>query len=507
MSDTLSSFVSNMDQPIYALRNLPPEVTAVLFAFVSRSSASFRDNLRLLMQDGQLEGLSEQEVFDDARASAFHEKWVLGYGHSSVAEHADLHFAIDSISMLGAKILEDNRLAAYTEKSSRYQVFDANRFHWPEEIRAHPLEGEARSFIADLFSAYQEMHDPVRDFLERTFDRPEGLSKRAFQQSLHAATCDVIRYLLPAGTLTSMAISVNARSAAHMIRKARSSALEEIRQIGDCLEQEGSKVTPVLLKYAQPRPWQADGSKCVRKLCADLEVAPQMDAVAKSVDRVRLLDVDTDALQKVLADCLYEHGQLDLESAREKVATLSAEDASRLLAKTLDGMDAYDRLPRAFEQIMLSVDFCVDYGAFRDLQRHRMGTQTNPLPTCAWSYEVPEILHELPELKKRFDDLMLRGAALWKGLAKDQPDAAAYFVPMAFKKRFLMKMNLREAEYLVQLRSSPAGHVSYRSAAQDLHCLLCKAYPAFAPYLRANFEQQAFARAAGEKALDEKMKR
>jgi thymidylate synthase ThyX len=504
-SPELSSYVSNVDRPVYALRNLPPEVTAVLFAFVSRSSASFRDNLKTLLQVGQLEGMSSMGAFDDARASAFHEKWVLGYGHSSVAEHADLHFAIDELSILAAKILEDNRLAAYTEKSSRYQVFDANRFHWPVEIKGHACEDEARTLIEDLFTAYQAMHDPVRDYLTSSNQRPRGLSGRAWKQSLHAATCDVIRYLLPAGSMTSLAISVNARSAAHLICKARSFPLDEIRQLGHAIEAEGTKVTPVLLKYAEPNPWQRDTHERMRSLVKEQGVCPEMEPSAKDLPRVRLIDFDSDALSTVLADWLYEHGQFDMPSARQYVKELKPEAATTLLERALEGMTSHDRLPRAFEQIMVTVEFCVDYGAFRDLQRHRMGTQTNPLPGCAWGWECPDVLLDMPELEASFDALMQRSADLWKKLVKDLPDAASYFVPMAFKKRFSMKMNLREAEYLVQLRSGPAGHTSYRSAAQDLHRLMCEAYPEFKAYFRANYEEPAFARAASESRLDRKL--
>lgn len=496
--ERLRPYVTNLDRPVYALKNLPPEVVAVLFAYVSRSPASFRDNLLALMEEGDVElGGGPAEVFRSEKASAFHEKWVLGYGHASVAEHAELRLALEDVSILAAKAVEDARLASFTEKSSRYQVFDAGRFHFPAEVLGHPLESEACALAADLFAAYGEWHAPLKAALEARRGRPEGLGARAWESTLHAAACDAVRYLLPAGTLTSLGLSVNARSAAHLVRKLRAHPLLEMRELGDAVEREGREVTPALLKHAQPGDWQrAWPGRVAAALAAAGADEPLLEGAPPLA---RLLDHDADAEERICADWIFAAGACSLPEARRRVEALGAAGRARLLAAALDGMGPHDWPPRALEQAGLAVEFCVDYGAFRDLQRHRIATPTVPPLGCRWGWERPEDLALLPGAPERFDSLMERARELWTRLAADEPQAAAYFVPMAFRVRFALRMNLRQCEHLVRLRSSKAGHLSYRRAAWALHDEIARVWPSLAPWLRVDREVPTYARADAER--------
>jgi thymidylate synthase ThyX len=484
-AERLAPFVTNLDRPVYALHGLPPEVVAVLFAQVSRSPAGFRENLLKLMDEDGLSP-STSTGFDVERASAFHEKWVLGYGHASVAEHAVLHFAVEELSILAAKALEDARLAAFTEKSSRYQVFELGRFHWPAEWRGDPDETAARRLVEDLYAAYARCYQSQTRELEAARERPAGLGERAWRQTLHAAACDVARYLLPAGALTSLGMTVNARTAAHLIRKLRAHELEELRQLGDRLEEEGRRVVPVLLKHAHPGPWQ-DGWNKARKTAL-----PAVEAPAEDPPRVRLLEVDADGAVRVVADWLVEARGIGLAEARRRAEVLGPDGRGEVLRSLLAGMGEHDIPPRAFEQVRLTAEFCLDYGAFRDLQRHRLLTPTLPVLGCRWGWELPVEL-EGPATSET-TDLLGRVASLWERMSRRHAAAAAYLVPMAFRHRFVLSMNLREAEHLVRLRSAPAGHPSYRSAAQDLHAQLEQALPELAPFLRVHGEAASWAR-------------
>lgn len=489
-AERLAPFVTNLDRPVYALHGLPPEIVAVLFAQVSRSPAGFRENLLKLMEE---DGLSAPATrgFDQARASAFHEKWVLGYGHSSVAEHAGLHFAIEGLSILAAKAVEDCRLAAFTEKSSRYQVFDLDHFHWPAEWRGDPREPAARRLVAELFSTYGEVYAELHAQLESSQPRPADLGHKAWRQTLHAAACDSARYLLPAGARTSLGLSCNARCAAHLIRKLRAHALAELRELGDRLEEEGRQITPVLLKHARPSAWQVGLEPSLER------VLPHVEEQEPDPPRVRLVDWEEDAAVKVVADWLVQRRGCGLEEARRRAAGLGVQGRADVLERALAGLGAHEAPPRAFEQVMLSVEFCLDYGAFRDLQRHRMLSPTVPQLGCRWGWELPPALQggRLAQV----EDLLGRVAVLWRDLAERSEAAAAYLVPMAFRQRFCLRMNLREAEHLVHLRSGVAGHPSYRSGAQLLHAQLAKALPELAPYLRVHGEEAIWAREAEQR--------
>lgn len=493
-SQRLAAFVTNLDKPVYALRGLPPEVVAVLFAQVSRSAAGFRENLLELMEeDGLPLPPASTAGFQQARASAFHEKWVLGYGHSSVAEHATLHLAVEDLSILAAKALEEARLASFTEKSSRYQVFHAGRFHVPAEWRGLPEEEEALGLVDDLYAAYGRLYKTRLAELEAQ-GRPEALSPRAWRQALHAGACDTARYLLPAGARTSLGMTVNARSLAHLIRRLRAHTLEELRALGEALEEEGRQITPVLLKHAHPSDYQR-GLPDLLKACLPAAV----EAAQTTPPRVRVLDVTPQGEQRVLADWICQVHDLPLEAARQLAEALDKQAVATLFQQILGGRGPHDAAPRALEQASVTVEFCLDYGAFRDLQRHRLASQTLTPLGCRWGWELPDELLDHP-MRAEVEGLLERAASVWERLERHHPQAAAYCVPLAFRYRFVMTFNLREADHLIRLRSTAAGHASYRRAAWDLHRAICACFPLLGPFLqeagRVDGEQVGLARTA-----------
>lgn len=480
--ERLAAHTTNLDRPVYALRGLPPEVVAVLFAQVSRSAAGFRENLLKLMEEDDLPVAAPAHGgFDQAKASAFHEKWVLGYGHSSVAEHAALHLAVEEISILAAKALEEARLASFTEKSSRYQVFDAGRFHVPAEWRGLPEEAEALALVEELYACYARIYSWRLQELE-ALGRPAALGERAWRQALHAGACDTARYLLPAGARTSLGMSLNARSLAHLIRRLRAHGLQELRQLGDALEAEGRQITPVLLKHAQPTDFQRKVPDLLRQVLAPHSPAPATWD-AKPLPRVRVLDSTPDGERKVVADWICQSQGLPLDAARQAAMELSQEQCAGIFQHMLAGRGPHDPAPRAFEHAAVTVEFCLDYGAFRDLQRHRLCSQTLSSLGCQWGWELPDELAQSP-WKEELENLLQRVTALWERLAAQHDEAAAYLVPLAFRYRFVMHMNLREADHLIRLRSTPAGHSSYRRAAWDLLHGISAHFPLLGPYLQ-----------------------
>jgi thymidylate synthase ThyX len=476
-AERLAAHVTNLDRPVYALHGLPPEVVAVLFAQVSRSPAGFRENLLKLMEEDRLPLASTRHGFDQARAAAFHEKWVLGYGHASVAEHAVLHVAVEDCSILAAKALEEARLASFTEKSSRYQVFDEGRFHVPEEWRGRCWESAALALVGELYAAYTRVLQWARARLEAG-PRAAGLSDRAWRQAVHASACDTARYLLPAGAKTSLGMTLNARVAAHLIRRLRAHPLAELRQLGDRLEEEGCRITPVLLRHSRPSDHQ-------RGLAATLaEVLPPAGGTGGADwPRVRLVDWDADAELRILADWILQSRPVDLAEARRVAAGLDAETRRRIFDRILGGRGPHDQAPRALEQATVTVEFCLDYGAFRDLQRHRMLSPTLTPLGCRWGWELPDELQGCP-WQGEVEDLLARVRRLWETMAREEGEAAAYLVPLAFRHRFVLKMNLRECDHLIRLRSTPAGHASYRRAAWQLLAELRRALPGLAGHLQ-----------------------
>jgi hypothetical protein len=213
--------------------------------------------------------------------------------------------------------------------------------------------------------------------------------------------------------------------------------------------------------------------------------------------RLRVVDTDPDAEVKIMADLrsllLDEH----LDEARRRAAAMSAEERSKFFQQYFAEMGPWDLPPRALEKAELTMECCVDYGAYRDLQRHRILSPTLPDFGCRWGYELPDRL-AVHARRDEVVQLLEESASLWRELASWNPAVASYFVPMAFRYRFLMRMNLRQAEHMIRLRSASAGHPSYRRVAQEMYREVTRHWPGLAPAFRVDLEDHAWAREKGE---------
>ena len=222
---------------IYLLdtKKLSPETIAVAFAKTSRSPKSFDDIAAEL---------------SDKRSADFHEKWVVGYGHASIAEHAVLHIAVENISRLAVECLESNRLASYTEKSSRYQIWDKNHYFIPEEIRGSDVEDKYSETCKLLFKEYQTAFGKVKKYLSEIKPHQKNESERAYINRIRTYSADVCRYYLPTSSLPNVGVSINARALEHALRKMLSHPLSEVRKIGEEIKAVSLKNIPTLVKYA-----------------------------------------------------------------------------------------------------------------------------------------------------------------------------------------------------------------------------------------------------------------
>src|ERR1044071_8576745 len=238
---------------IYLLspRSLSPETIAVAFAKTSRSPESFRDIAAEL---------------SDEKSAQFHEKWVVGYGHASVAEHAVLHIAFENVSRLAIESIEANRLASYTEKSTRYQKWGSDDFFIPSELDRHALRDEFVDTIRLLFRTYAESLEPVRSLVLERFERRENEKDEAWDRRIRSKYVDVCRFLLPAASLANVGMTANARVLESMIRKMLSHELTEVREIGVQVKEVSKAETPTLVKYADAVPYISETIKAFGEL-------------------------------------------------------------------------------------------------------------------------------------------------------------------------------------------------------------------------------------------------
>ena len=223
--------------------DLTEEQIAVAFAMTSRRPEPFDEIAQQVSQE---------------KAAAFHERWVLGYGHASVAEHAVVHLAVENISRLASDGLEDNRLASYTEKSSRYQVISPGEFHFPQELEKEPELGKLYTEACRrLFKGYRGFIDACLDHVRRINQRGERERGSAYNLRLRRIATDSCRAVLPAATLTNVGVTANARVLEYAVSKLMSSGLDEERELGRELREQGQKIAPTLIKYADRNPYLA----------------------------------------------------------------------------------------------------------------------------------------------------------------------------------------------------------------------------------------------------------
>jgi thymidylate synthase ThyX len=499
----LAPYVTALDSPVFVLKNLPEEVVAVLFAYYSRSRGDLRGNLLRLLQDQDLAVAgTPDEAEDEAalllarqKAREFHEKWVVGYGHASVAEHAVAHVAVEDVSIIASKVIEDARLAAYTEKSTRYVPFPRRYYPAPE------LTGEAAGLYRDalegLFNDYEAWLEPLTDAVQTQADRSLYKTDAGFRNACLAQACDALRYVLPAATCTNIGVTANARTLEGLITKMLSHPLAEVRETGERIKEHATRVIPTLIKYARPNAYRAETEPAVAALAAELlPLAPPTAAPL-----VRLVDSPPDAEARLAAAILYEQANQPYETVWETVRRWDAVPRRRVIAEYLARRRRYgteehgytDPPLRNLEHAYFTFDVLVDYGAYRDIQRHRMATQTAQRLGCEHGYETPELLARCG-FAAAYAARMEQAAAAWGALAETHPDEAQYVVPLAFRKRVLFTWNLRALHHFVSLRSARQGHISYRRVAWAVWDELQRREPFLAEFIRVDRENYELAR-------------
>jgi len=453
---------------IYLLKDLSPEVKAVTFAKCSRTSESFSEIAEELTEE---------------KSKNFHEKWVVGYGHSSVAEHAVLSIAVENVSIIASKVIENNRLCSYTEKSTRYQKFDKNRYLKPRKIIASPFSKIYKQTGDFLFKVYEYLTPKIMNYLMTLYPKEKGVANEMYEKIIRAKALDNTRYLLPAATLTNLGWTVNARNLEHAISKMLTHPLEEIQKIGKKDKKVSEKECPTLIKYADRNSYLAYSEKAIRKM------ANKYLKSEKKLNQnpVELIFYDKDAENKLVAAVLYRGSNMSYRQILNQVKKMSKRRKEEIFNEVMKKRGRFDAPLRELEHTDFTFDILIDFGAFRDIQRHRICTQTDQLLTADWGYNYPEHLIEAG-YKKEFELAMKKAIFAYTKISKHYPYEAQYILPLAFKKRVLITWNLRELHHFISLRSSPQGHFSYRQIAQKVYFEIKKKLPFLAKYIRVNLE-------------------
>jgi thymidylate synthase ThyX len=455
------------EREIYLLspRALSPETIAVAFAKTSRSPESFR---------------AIAAELSDEQSAKFHEKWVVGYGHASVAEHAVLHIAFENVSRLAIESIESNRLASYTEKSTRYQRWGSDDFTIPPELDGHPLRDEFADAVRLLFKAYAESLEPVRNLIFERFPRRENEKDEAWDRRIRSKYVDVCRFLLPAAALANVGMTANARVLENMIRKMLSHELAEVRQIGERVKEVAKSETPTLVKYADAVPYLTETVK---------EFINRQSEIAnhKSDEWCTLIDYDKDGEAKVLAAALYRFGEMAYADALAYVKGLKSSELESLATSLLGRLGKYDVPLRELEYCTYTFDLVMDQGAYAEFKRHRMMSQTPQRLTTRLGYATPLLITEAG-FGSEYEAAMESASKMYEKLYQFDPNVAQYIVPNGFNRRVLAEFNLREAFAFCQLRSAANAHFSIRRVAQKVYEEMARVHPLLTKYMKLHEE-------------------
>ncbi|HSN98408.1 MAG TPA: FAD-dependent thymidylate synthase, partial [Candidatus Nanopelagicales bacterium] len=478
----IAPHVSSLTADVFALSGLPEEVIAVLFAYYSRSRDDLRTNLAKLLADQELDVAEPaRRAFGLAseKARSFHEKWVVGYGHASVAEHAVVHLAVENVSIIASKAIEDLRLGSYTEKSTRYVVFDQSSFVDLPEL-PEPLRARYQASCARLFATYVDLMPKVMDALRARVPRAEGTSEPAHAAAIRAQACDLLRGLLPAGAQTNLGLTANARALEILLSKMLSSPLAEVRRVGAEMRDASLTVAPTLVKYAAPSEHRRTLSDSVASAVRRVYTPPEEGVSATMVvsQPVRLVRHDKDAMERVALALAYESSQPGLHAfgVMEALRYASPAELGAIITASCAQRGPHDPPPRGFEASTMTFELMLDFGAWRDLQRHRMLTPAVQRLSCRLGFETPFELLDLG-FAEAYQTALIEARDAWEELEQSHPLEAQYAVPLGYRVRALWTLNLRELFHVIELRSARQGHTSYRRLAQGLYRTTVAAHP------------------------------
>ncbi|HKX70461.1 MAG TPA: FAD-dependent thymidylate synthase [Acidimicrobiales bacterium] len=496
-ADVLRRYFTNLDGPVFALVNLPEVVKGALFARYSRSPKSLR---RLFLDEfvGDLDIAGDASI--DAtvglqRAEELYDRVFFEYGDDSVAQLGGVHLACEQASNLLTKVLEWGRLMSYLEQSTRYIAYDARiggryRYHRDPAVLGSSLGLRYVGDLDRLFDTYAEMASTMIEFFRERFPKDPADSDFVYRQALKAKALDAVRGLLPAAALSNVGIYGTGQAYEALLVRMRSHPLPEARSYADLMLTELRKVIPSFLKRVDltdrgvaASTYLAAARNQMEEIAARLFGGGAGDAEHGREDgredghegggpSVQLVDFDPDAEVKLVASMLYPYTELPDALIEDRVRAMGADQRIEIVrAYVGDRTNRRHRPGRAFERPSYRFDVLADYGAFRDLQRHRMLTiEWQPL-SPRHGYTRPEAI-DLAGLAEDFDDAMERSASLHDALVERFPVQAAYAVSLAYRVRFAMQLNAREAMHLIELRSTPQGHPAYRVVAQQMHRLI-----------------------------------
>lgn len=492
---------------VFAVYGVEPEVQAYAMAKYSRSALSMKDSLKEITAQ---------------KAEKFLNTFYFQYGHRSIADLAHIALAIEKLSILAAIAVADEQRWDGQERSTRYQDFKKSGYHIPDFGGDEQARHLYRDTMDGLFEVYEALSQRTYEYLAEITPRPEDMKPDAYERTLRARAFDISRYLLPLGTNTSLGEIVNARTLETQVSHLLSHTHAEIRKLGDLLKNAALspaynvngealeelveeiravspelarkageqllkevRVAPTLVKYANPNPYEIETRRALQQAAVEVIGRTQI-APSKPVDLL-----DEESLEVELASTLlYEHCHYSYRQVRQAVQATGEKIRREVIDLGLRNRGSHDELLRPFcAGQQFRFDILMDAGGFRDMHRHRRCVQIGQGFTTRHGYDTPPEI-DAAGVRAGYDAAM-KNAALASDQIGRRPgeetlENSQYVIPLGYRKRTLFKMDFAEVVYISELRTGPAGHMSYRSVAYAMYEAVARKYPSLGKYFRVH---------------------
>lgn len=525
----LSRYVSDPSSDIFTFLPTLYGLGGAVFARYSRAAGGARVRLlkEFLDELGQLKEDKLQELI--ARV-------LIAYGDDSVGELENAHLAVENISNLATKEIEDNRIGlSPIEQSSRYVVYDQRdrngryRYLRPTEVIQAGLLEQYELCMDFIFGTYTSLVEPMIDYFKKL--KPENEASYAikpgdsrqykleeltedkeirswwmtYKTDLKTKTCDTLRGLLPAAVLTNVGLSGNGRAYQGMLTKLFSHDLLEMQDLGTRAKDALSVVIPNYVKRAQPNEYLKTVNREMESLVTKLDL--EVPRYYYSHDKVDLFCLESwETVPMAIAHILYPYSSLSLRELYLRAVRMTSNDRRKVIETYCQHKDVRgnrrNKPGRGLEfGYPITFDLLGDFGIYRDLERQRMLTQQRQLLTPYLGCNVPEEIIEAG-FGDKFRACIDKSAELFELLrTKCGPKVAQYAVLFIFNIRWYMGMNYREAFHFMELRTIPQGHPSYRKLVQKMHKKLMDGDPLIAGMMEfVDYNDYFWSRAESEAA-------
>ena len=524
----LKSHFSNSDRAVFAITT-PRQVDRG--ALMSRYSRTDKTMRRIFLNEF---------ANNSKRGEEFYQKILLEYGDDSVAELGEAQVAVEWISNIAAKKIEDHRIGlSYLEKSSRYVAYDRKvngryKYHREEKVMASPYADQYIQTCDYAFDTYSKNIQPMQKFIKEikpiedflffdSLSKQEVLygnlnsstdiesARRVYESTIKAKTLDVLRSILPASTLTNLGITGNGRAFEYLLSTMFASDLAEIKLLAGHLYAELDIIIPAFIKRANDKYGQSlqryiiDTKKAISVIAQQSLTGIEIDS---SPQNVKLLDYEDnfEAEVKVASAILYDSAVgHSLEKIIHYIKSAPEHERHKVIQTfTKFRNNRRQRPGRAFEMTQYTFELFTNFGMFRDLHRHRILTMERQLLSTKHGYDIPPEIYGL-DILKDFKDCMYKSHEVYEMIVKKEPEEAQYVVNFAYKYPYFMQINLREACHMIELRTIPQGHPDYRTVCQEMFRQIKEVHPILASGIKfVDLNTYELERFGAEKNTDKK---